>query len=366
MARGLLLALLLVGSVATTSGGSAVAAPADLTFSVASCASRLSSTHGAGCGAPLLVVLKSLRAGDTLRIAPGSYDVDSMSLAGPSGTSSSRIRVTALDPAHRPLLRGWTHFSAPKYLTVSDIDFEATVPDKGGLHISCGVGWTLQNSHLFGADTTQAVYNLMISGRITGPPNPDDGHECTDGGPRGFLVRNSTFNRPFVQAPGAPGGNSHWQHIYAAFEGSVTTGGTIEHNLFVGARSGAGVKLGDGLYHTLGPWNVAVKYNTFYNGKRGILLADDVRNNTIVGNLVVKMSEYGIAVNKVPDPSNSIGHTYAFNVSSPWRSVWNDGSTVQDLGDNLMRPDPLLVGYGLYPSTALAQQYGWTSPNAFG
>ena len=125
-------------------------------------------------------------------------------------------------------------------------------------------------------------------------------------------------------------------------------------------------KLGDGTYHTLGPWNVAVKYNTFYDGKRGILLADDVRNNTMIGNLMVNMAEYGIAVNKVPDPSNSIGHTYAFKVRAPWRSVWNDGSTVQDLGDNLMRPDPQLVGYGLRPTTPLAQQYGWLAPNTFG
>ena len=127
----LLLALLLAGSIVAATGASPPPPQSIEPSRSPTVLRELSSTHGTGCGAPLLAVLRTLRAGDTLRIAPGSYDIGEMSLAGPPGTSSARVTITAQDPARRPVLRGWTNFSAPRYLTVSDINFEATVPNKG-------------------------------------------------------------------------------------------------------------------------------------------------------------------------------------------------------------------------------------------
>jgi hypothetical protein len=372
------LAVLLGAACAPTGTGDAHAATTR-TFSIANCATRVSSTHGIGCGEALASRIKRLTPGDVLLIAPGTYDVDSTSLR-PLGTAASRVTIAAQDPSRRPLLRGWVVLSRATHATISGVDFQAAVPGRPALQTLCGVGWTLEKSHVFGANQTKAVANLMIAGRQKGAPSPDDGQECTEG-PRAFTVRDSFFSNPYTEA-GLNGSTDQaarirgttFHNIYIAFEGTTATDGRIEHNVIVGNRNGAGIKLGDGQYQTLGPWGVRIAYNTIAFGQRGIYLLNDVRHNTMVGNLIFDMREgggiagkqVGVALNDVWTATNSIAHTYGAALTTVWGQVKTTGATLRDLGGNRIGPDPAWTNFVLVPGNPEASMYGAYARESFG
>jgi len=343
------------------------AGAATKTFSVANCASRVSATHGAGCGEALSHAVRWLNPGDVLKIAPGTYDVGKLGLAPYNdGPNRSRITITAQDASRPPLIRGDVRLHKPYNVTLSRLRFQATVSGASALGILCGTGWRLERSHVFGASKTRAFSNLTIAG---------DRAQCPDE-PRGFTVANNVFNQPYTN----PNLQDHpdpdirvtavaYHNVYTTFEGSPATSGVIERNLFIGNRNGSGVKLGSA--GDRGPWNVKVRFNTFYDGAYAVLLAYDVRNNALNGNLVVDMrggpasaDGAAVAVSELRDTSNTIAHTYGHEIKKVWADI-KTGSRLTVGPDNAIRPSPRFWGYLLHPTYDPAKPYGRYGDGSF-
>jgi hypothetical protein len=341
-------------------------------FSVAQCAGRAAPDHGTGCMTPLRNAIEALRPGETLKIQPGTYDIDAMRI-DVKGTETNRVTVMAADPQRRPLLRGMTLMRGANYVTLLNLRFRAAVDHRPAVAFQCGVGWALVGSDASGASATGAFSNLNIDGTQPGGPSRDDGNECPDE-PRDFRVHGNAFFDPYTDPNLEGTGSGSYHNIYCNFEGTARTSGIIDRNLFVGMANGAGIKLGNSEENGgLGPWNVRVLSNTFVNGRSAIVVYGDVRRNEITGNLVAHMrggpadtNGVAVKVNTVPSPSNTIDHTYGFDVTSIWESEHEDGSTLDAGPDNRVRgnpdfdpnfDDPTGVD-GLKPRAPAAQPYG--------
>src|SRR3954452_735209 len=376
--RTTLLALGLIGLGLT---GLAACTPA-ITFGPGDCAAD-SHFADSPCGS-LGAKVKTLQPGDTLKLEPGTYDIGYLRLADIHGTSGSPITITASDTTQPPLLTGLLGLAGAQYVTLDHLRLDATWTSTahggpgGALSFTCGVGWRGQNSEIFGADQTQAVWNLLINGKKADTaPNPP-GSECA-GEPAGFVVSGNVFHNSYV--PPTCNDDPKWHHIYANFEGDDNTGGTISRNLFYGNRCGAGIKLGTGdQTRTKGARNVDIEYNTFYDGARAILLQNDIRGTTIVRNLTDKIvfphsvnRSIPVALGTVTaaTPPNTIAHTFAANNLNQNGRVWgavqsNNVGVLSDLCDNKFRPgdDPqwnstdYTVANSFTPANATAQKYG--------
>ena len=307
------------------------------TFSTSDC--RAVSNYPAPCGS-LAEKIKTLAPGDTLRIKPGTYNIDKMRLDNIEGTADKRITVKADVPSDRPLLRGWLTLWRADYFTLDNLRFEATYTTTpvGGLSYHCGVGWTVSNSEFFGANNTHSYWNLGIGGYQPGAPTADGPNDCANE-PRNFAVTGNTFHHPYTDGSTS----AVYHHIYAYFEGSAGTSGTISRNVFAGFRNGAGIKLGAA--NPLCAWNVRVEFNTFYDGVRALVMEDDIRGIVVNGNLTDQIRGGGgtsgpnlpVALGNTvaSNPSNVISHTYAANNTNPLQRIW--GPVLSAAGDSLGR-----------------------------
>jgi hypothetical protein len=379
--RTIVLALGLVGLGLT---GLAACTPA-ITFATSDCAADAGHPE-APCGS-LAAKIESLQPGDTLEIKPGTYDIGYSRLNDIHGTADKPITITASDPSQPPTLTGWLSLWSAQYVTLDHLRLQATWSASshggpaGALSYMCGVGWRVQNSEIFGADHTQAVWNLLINGKkAASAPSASSApsSECP-GQPVGFVVSGNVFHNSYV--PPTCTGDPKWHHIYANFEGDADTGGTISRNLFVGNRCGAGIKLGTGdQTQPRGARNVRIEYNTFYDGARAILLQNDIRGTTIVRNLTDRIvfpyninRSIPVALGTVTaaTPPNTIAHTFAANNLNQNGRVWgpvqsNGIGVLSDLCDNKFRSgdDPqwnstdYTVANSFTPANATASKYG--------
>jgi len=341
------------------------AAAATKTFSMAQCSSVVNGV-ARGCETPLEKIFIWLRPGDTLTIAPGTYDVGNLGVNTRLADMTGRITITAADPSRPPTLRGRVQLWKPRNVTLSNLRLEATLAGSPALSSVCGTGWEVRNSHIFGASKTGSYSNFTIAGNASDCP----------GEPRDFRVSENVFTDPYTD----PTLHDHpdmsvrataviYHHIYATFNGTPGTGGVIERNVFVGNRNGAGVKLGN-LKGELGPANVRVRFNSFYDGVWAVLLAYDSRNHVIEGNLVDRMrggpkSAYGaaVAVSELTTVSNTVANNYGYNVQKNWADL-KTGSTVNEAA-NVLGPSPLYTGWLLQPTRPEAQPYGRWGTGAF-
>jgi hypothetical protein len=336
--------------------------------------------YPAPCGS-LADRIKALRPGDTLRIKPGTYDIGEMRIGNLAGSSSRKISVKADEASRRPTLKGFLTLWRPKYVELSNLRFQATVPARGGLSYHCGVGWSVTNSEFFGANNTHAYWNLGIGGYQPGPPTPDGANDCANE-PRAFTVAGNVFHHPNVEGST----KAIYHHIYAYFEGSSGTSGTISRNIFTGFRNGAGIKLGAA--NRLCAWNVRIEFNTFYDGVRAIVMEDDVRGIRFKGNLTDRIRGGGgasgphlsVALGAVAatNPTNVISHTYAANNANPLKRIWGpvkEGPGVlANGGDNPYRSsgNPQFnstnpsAANSFRPANPTAKQYGRYASGTYG
>ena len=328
-------------------------------------------------------VVATLRAGDTLSLLPGTYNVGlARFYAGPfpyprhgnlnSGTPTARITIRAADPTSRPLLQGLLSFQGADYLTLDGLRVQATLAGQPALRMTDGTGWVVQNSEFFGARQTYALANVEIGGGL----NPD-----RRGQPAKFaFIRNAVHdasNAPRALYPDRA--VNHTEHnLYLYFAGSGGSGGTVSRNLIWGHPNGEGIKIGSGgAYGARGPWSVTVSYNTIADGGRQILLHGDVRYNVIKGNLLWRATQHfntdprttQIYVHDVTGKGNVITHNYAYGSSmfmfdpscpfAPQRSIVASSANILSAAKSA---DPGLLSRntvgGWHTTNAAASAYG--------
>ena len=214
--------------------------------------------------------MTDLQRGDTLRLAPGVYNVGKMTVYACHADPANRITITALDPANPPLLRGWWYLLSPDYWTVSNVRVEATLRGQGAMHIAGGVGWAIDGVELFGAGNTVGYGTLALNGN-------------NGAGPRDFAVVNSCIH------DGAPArGAAGYHGIYASAVGTGgRASGLIADNVIFNYPGGAGIKLGaGGARGAVGPWNIRVEHNTIFDSGFGVLLHGRLNAESVTGNLM--------------------------------------------------------------------------------
>lgn len=344
--------------------------PPDHRLSAEDCRAQPAPGVAEGCGPGLAAELRALRPGTTLEIESGSYDIGDLAVPDVHGTPEEPIRIVAADPAAPPLLRGSLALRAPRHLTLSGVRLEATVEGEPALAVHCGRGWTLRDLEVFGASETGAYSNLVISGARSGIDEP-----CADDEPSAFVVERSCFHHPYVDPaldehpdPAVRRTRAFYHNVYVSFEGHERSNGVLRNNVFRGNRNGAGVKLGRAPGERVGAQNVVLEHNTFLEGRVAVILADDVRNNRIEGNIMSNLSgrvevgeSVGVYAARQPDSSNVIRDTHAFGVAQIWGAV--DGAPLTDEGDNrIVSEDPRFVDEGectgFRPTSADATRYG--------
>jgi hypothetical protein len=376
--------LVFLASIACISGLTACTSPKVVSFGPGKCAPV--SAYRAPCGS-LGIALRGLRANTVLKLQPGTYDIGKMRVDNVSGTAAQRVIIKAADTSRPPLLRGWLSLWSAHYVTLDHVQFQATETTSnnggpaGGLSFTCGVGWAVTHSKFFGAKNTGSLWNLGIGGTAVTQPSG-----CVDE-PRGFLVGGNTFKDAYV-TPNDPS-QSVYHHIYAFFEGTPGTSGSITRNLFVGARNGAGIKLGAPTKYAAR--NVRVTYNTFYNDLRAVVL-EEVKGTVLCGNLTDRIIGGGGlsgknlsvalgATDPRANPRNTIAHTYAAdntNTHVPkliWGPVLSDfpNANLVNLGDNVIRSggDPQWTStnpdaaYTFTPTNSAAKPYGARGTGSF-
>jgi hypothetical protein len=345
-------------------------------WTTADCAPAPPSFGDAPCGS-LGYKLRSLVAGDTLRIQPGTYEIGKMRIDNMPGTSGSkgRILITADDADNPPILDGWLSLWGADWVVLDNLIFYGTETTSnsggpaGGLSYTCGTNNTVKNSEFYGANETASLWNLGIGGNKSGSGAANCPNE-----PSGLTISNNIFRLPYTDGSTA----TIYHHIYAFFEGDAGTSATITRNIFHGFKNGAGIKIGTSSDNS--GQNVTISFNTFYDGTRAILLEDLVKGTIINGNLIDKIVYAGSINPHIPvalgnvtaqTPENIISHTYAANNKNPNHLVFGPilngmPGVLTDGGDNPYRAinnpnfnstDPTVPG-AFQPGNAAAQPYG--------
>ncbi|RJK95353.1 right-handed parallel beta-helix repeat-containing protein [Vallicoccus soli] len=301
--------------------------------------------------------VEALRPGDTLQLAPGTYEIGYLWLKVARGLASAPIVVKAQDWRRPPLLRGGLNLTDADHWTLHRLRVEATAPNGPALHMTGGTGWRVTSSEFFGARNTDAYANVAIDGG--------------GGYPRGFV-----FSQNCVHDAGR---SERWKtdhNIYVKFRGAPGSGGTISKNTIYNHQNGAGIKLGDGgLPGAPGPWGVKVEQNTIAQGGRQVLLSHDVRGNVVVGNLLYGSTEpfttadrrtTGIYALMVSGTGNKVADNYVARASMALRDPYGK---VGVSGVTAVRPDPGFRGTGscaaLDPTYWKARYYGRTSTGVY-
>lgn len=297
-------------------------------------------------GGDLPAALLALQPGDTLRIAPGTYDVGTWALTVTPATRDRRITVTALDPAHPPLLRGSVALRSATWWKLSYLRIQATdaVKHREALTMMGGDHWEVSNNEFFGAAESGsfanvAISNLLLSDQSTTPTNWTFSYNCIHDAGRGTVAGHSpsTDHNVYVNASGhAPG--------------------VISRNVMFNATSGENVKVGNGGDPSLtGASDVRIEYNTLADAGRQVLIFGQVTNTRVRGNLLVRSTagnaRVGVYLHTLGQPGAvTVGDNYGYGIDRNLFFPNSAPSTFTDLGNNVLgRPganDPRLTGPG--------------------
>lgn len=312
------------------------------------------TTVGPGTPRELQTAFQALRAGDTLRLLPGRYDIGGLQPLLAKGTPSARIVVTAADPRSLPELRGHLVLRDADHWLVNKLRLVATVKGEPALKMAGGHGWTVANSEMTGAAGTGDYANVAIDAdRSTGVP------------PTGWTF---TGNCVHHAAPRPAGDSAGYHNVYVNAEGGGG-GSLFARNVLFAAPGGSNLKIGaGGDPRVQGPAGIRVENNTMYDANQQVLVFGKVDGIMIRKNLLVR-ARGGSSVNtgqylhsitadgrtRVLSRDN-YGYLLAgrptFVLSSPARSYTAAGNTEA--------ADPrFAVGCGRFvPTAAAARAYG--------
>lgn len=370
-------ALLVAGGTAVTLGagaataGAVTPAVAQPAAAVAAAGRTYTFAPGANAGVRLMTVMKMLRAGDTLRIAPGVYGLGLVrpDLRYARGTPANPVRILAADPHHPPTLVGAFVFDQADWWQFSSLRFQGNIAGRDTLTMDSGVGWRVADSEIYGASATGAFANVVVTAINSGAgtrPVPT----------RWQIIGNCIHDAG--TGPAAKAGQLHQIYVNAVGD---TRRGLIARNIFLNTPDGAAVKLGNGgLVNAPGPQNVQVANNTIFRTSLGVLMHARVTGNVVRGNLVVAPTyrlnngrSVGIYLHQLTrgaagTPPNRIQQNYFAYASIPVFNQASAAGTFVDGGDNGNRANPVLHQGGCHswaPATPAARAYGRYSATSY-
>ncbi len=323
---------------------------------------------GANTGVRLMNAMKALRAGDTLKILPGTYGVGVVrpDLRASKGTATRPVTIIAADVHRPPLLVGQFVFDDADYWRFGSLRLQGNIAKRDTLTMDSGVGWKVVNSEVFGAANTDAFANVVIT-KIGARRVPAKfqlvGNCIHDGG----------------NAPASARGSLHQVYVNAVGD---TQGGLIARNIIRNSPYGAGVKLGNGgATDAPGPERVQVANNTFYNNGQSVLLHGRVRGNIVRGNLsvvtTIKLTNgrdtVGVYLNaltrgRTGTATNSGQQNWFYSSSIPIFNQRSASGTFSTGADNYRRPNPVLHQGGCSswaPALQAAKPYGKYAPTNY-
>ncbi len=303
-----------------------------------------------------------LQAGDSVLVAPGTYDMGRGEPGGiwrprlgtyghrALGTPTAPIVFTAADAAHPPLLTGSIKLDGANYWRLSHLRIQGTVRTTDTLTFNGGTGWSLSDSEVFGARATGALANVVVSRVTFGMPT------------------NWTIAHDAIHDGGAVASKAGMQHeIYLTAVGNAGHA-VIRNNALYNTSEGAAVKIGNGgLANAPGISGVSVVDNTMYANFEQVVLHGAVSNNLIQRNLMVlstrKMGNgntVGVYVHELAGSNNVIRDNYLYAVTTPiFVGAGSRGFT--DGGGNIRSVDPRfdhVLAWAFHPGTAAARAYG--------
>lgn len=329
--------------------GSAAAGPAG-SSSARPRSGALSTTEGAGRvrtaspGANLRRILQSLRPGDVLRLEPGTYILggrrSAPALLRPHlvpGTADHRIRVTAADRAHPPVLVGAVQFDGADYWTVSHLRVRGAVPRTPGVVFDGGTGWMFVDSEVSGAADTGALANVAVQGSTA----------------RGRMPTDWSLARNCVHGGGDdPVGHPGMMHeVYVTAQGEAY--GRITHNVLYDTPDGAAVKVGfGGEIGALGASDVLIADNTMVDNGRQVLVFGRVDRVVITDNAMASTTDHlsdgrtrpAIYLNRLVGVGSVVSRNDVWDAT---RGIFDLGSAPgswQDGGGNAVRPQSPEIG----------------------
>ncbi|MEJ5945825.1 hypothetical protein WDZ17_11030 [Pseudokineococcus basanitobsidens] len=295
----------------------------------------------------------ALRAGDTLELAPGTYDIGAVKPTLHQGTSSAPIRLTAADPDRPPHLRGHLILEDADHWSVTHLKITATVPDEPALKMAGGTGWSVTDSEFTGAASTRDYANVAI-----------DSNRYTRTAPSDWSFSDNCVHDAAPRPEGDPAG---YHNLYVNAEGGGR-GGLITRNVMYGAPGGANIKIGAGGNTAVrGAWGVRVEYNTLFDAAWQIFLFGDIDDISVRRNLLVRSTggpsvstgQYfhslpggAVRVDSQDNYGYQLGGRPTFALSSPTSSYLDAG--------NFEGSDPrFAVGCGRFrPTEPAAARYG--------
>jgi hypothetical protein len=306
-------------------------------------------TYGPTGARSLAGRLQALRAGDTLVLNPGVYNVGLTRPNVWSGTAQRPIVVRASNP-RATLIKGQLKLWDANYWQLRNLRIQATVPGSEALYLGGGRGWLVAGGEFFGGRAMGAYANVAIGAGNRSQPSA------------------FRFTANCVHGAGRTARENQDHNIYVNYPGSSRTSGSIDHNVVFDHPNGAGIKIGaGGLAGARGPWNLRVTNNTVSNGGRQILLHGNVRGNVISGNLLAFSTKKfqklpkttAIYANMLTTKTNRITHNYVYASSFV---AWDPDKRLVNAGDNRLRGNPVFNGMGscgVYQAKAgSAQAYG--------
>ncbi|MFN8074681.1 MAG: hypothetical protein U0Q15_04560 [Kineosporiaceae bacterium] len=317
-------------------------------------------TYTVSPGADLKAAFERLRAGDTLRLNPGTYNVSGGGALRPNlaaGSPSARITVTAADPSRKPVLQGRLFLKNARYWNFFYLRVQATVPGAEAVFMAGGTGWAIREGEFWGASATGAYANVAIG-------NAD--HTNTATAPKGWQFAQNCVHDAGRGTAAGHGDTDH--NIYVIASGDAD--GVISRNTLFNATSGSQIKIGNGGdRNAVGASNIRIEYNLTYNANHQILIFGNLKSIMIKGNLMMKSNHprtpVGIYLNNLRYSGGVyVAHNYAYLLKpvvfapSPTTSaMWRNG------GDNRIGGDPRMSnGCAFRPANPDAAKYGrWST-----
>jgi hypothetical protein len=278
--------------------------------------------------------LSALIAGDLLYVRAGTYTERIQNPSIKQGTATSPIQVKSY-PGERVLVKGLFWLSNLSYWNIDGInvtwDSATGVSTEHMVKFSGGLNWTYSNAEVSEA---RSFAGILVTGGAVG------------WNLKGLFVHDTYLSNATNQ--------DHLIYINNASKGIV------ERSLFKNSANGRGIKLGPPSETGVGPNNIIIRYNTFYNntGPSNIQLSYGSHDNEIYRNILQKpgSTESNITGYNLTGINNKVHD----NIGWESKSVMQTSAGLTNGGNNTML-NPLfqnIAANDFRPQNTTAQAYG--------
>lgn len=285
--------------------------------------------------------LPSLRPGDRLVVAAGTYTERLKHLSLRAGTKSEPIQVVAA-PGARPVLRGLLWLRDPDYWAISGLNVTWSSSSSGSEHMvkfDGGTGWSFTQAEVWGAHSYAAI--------------------LVTGAPRSWLLSGL-----YVHDTHRTHGTNQDHLIYVS---SGTGGGVIERCLLANSANGRAVKIGPPSSTGAPVGNVTIRFNTMWSnlGPSNVQLSRRATDTRIYRNILVRSSpgsssittyelvgRGSIAFDNLSYQSAGVMDRHAPGLRDAGGNIRRNPRLVDPAHGDFRPRDPTAMAYGRYADSA--------------